>query len=111
MKETISFPVQAGTLQSTIDWKRVINFFCNGIAHSKKSPYICNAYHMNQATVSPTTAVGIFYALAENYNNSSVPCGALMRPQPDSGGKQRGAELFSYLVIINTNVSFNCLPK
>ena len=24
MKETISFPVQAGTLQSTIDWKRVI---------------------------------------------------------------------------------------
>lgn len=24
MKETISFPAQAGTLQSTIDWKRVI---------------------------------------------------------------------------------------
>ncbi|MBQ7941126.1 MAG: hypothetical protein IJ328_01795 [Muribaculaceae bacterium] len=76
----------------------------------QKSPYICNAYHLNQATASPTKAVGIFYALAEN-NISSVPCGALMRPQPDSGGKQRGAELFSYPVIINTNVSFKCLPK
>lgn len=71
----------------------------------KKTPYICSAYHMNQATVSPTTAVGIFCVLAENYN-SSVPCGALMRPQPDSGGKQRGTELFSSPVINKFNVSF-----
>lgn len=110
MKETISFPAQAGTLQSTIDWKRVINFFCNGIAHSKKSPYICNAYHMNQASVSPTTAVGIFYVVAED-NNSSVPCGVLMHPQPDSGGKQRGTELFPSPEINKFIVSFNCLPK
>ena len=76
----------------------------------RKSPYICNAYHMNQASVSPTIAVGIFYVKAE-YNNSSVPCGVLMHPQPDSGGKQRGAELFSFPVVNNINVSFKCLPK
>ena len=77
----------------------------------RKSPYICNVYHMNQATVSPTTAVGIFYVKV-GYNSSSVPCGVLMRPQPDSGGRQRGTELFSFPEINNNiNVSFKCLPK
>lgn len=71
----------------------------------KNNPYLCNAYHSIQANVSPTTAVGIFCAVAEN-NNSSVPCGALMRPQPVLGGKQRGAELFSSPGIYNSIVSF-----
>jgi hypothetical protein len=30
------------------------------------------------------------------YRISSVPCGVLMHPQPVSGGKQRGAELFLF---------------
>ncbi len=44
---------------------------------------------------------------------SSVPCGVLMHPQPVSGGKQRGAELFCFLsvIIINFIIHFNCLPK
>ena len=61
----------------------------------KNNPYLCNAFHMIQATVSPTKAVGIFYVLGSDYI-SSVPCGALMRPLPVSGGMQRGAELSSF---------------
>ena len=33
--------------------------------------------------------------LCPNKIQSSVPCGTLMRPQPATGGVQRGAELFS----------------
>ena len=72
----------------------------------KNNPYLCNVFQLSQASVSPTTAVGIFYVKAENLNNSSVPCGALMRPLPDLGGRQRGAELFSSPVINKYNVSF-----
>lgn len=61
----------------------------------KKKSYLCSAYHMKQATVSPTNAFGIFYAFGSDYI-SSVPCGTLMRPQPVSGGKQWGAELSSF---------------
>lgn len=71
----------------------------------KNNPYICIVFQLSQANVSPTTAVGIFCAVAEN-NNSSVPCGALMRPLPDLGGRQRGAELFSSPGIYNSIVSF-----
>lgn len=63
-----------------------------------------------QASVSPTTAVGIFYAVAEN-NNSSVPCGALMRPLPALGVRQWGAELFSSPVINKYIVSFQSRTK
>lgn len=76
----------------------------------KNNPYLCNDFQLIQANVSPTTAVGIFYVKAENYNNSSVPCGALMRPLPVSGGSQRGAELFSSPVI-NILFHFKRLPK
>ena len=76
----------------------------------KNNPYLCNVFQLSQASVSPTTAVGIFYVKAET-NNSSVPCGTLMRPQPVSGGKQWGAELFSSPVINKYIVSFKCLPK
>ena len=76
----------------------------------KKSPYICNVVQLMQASVSPTTAVGIFYAKSENHN-SSVPCGVLMHPLPALGVRQRGAELFPFPVINNINVSFKSRTK
>lgn len=75
----------------------------------KKSAYLCGVYHLNQATVSPSApAAGLFYGRGLCHTHSSVPCGALMRPQPDSGGRQRGAELFLFPSpnIISTIVSF-----
>ena len=61
----------------------------------KKNHHLCNVYHLNQARrLANSFAAGIFYAHSRTY--SSVPCGALMRPQPDSGGRQRGAELFLF---------------
>ena len=65
----------------------------------KNNPHLCNAYHIEQADSSANIAVGIFYAYGLSY--SSVPCGALMRPQPVQGGKQRGAELFLFPSRIN----------
>nr|DAE03447.1 MAG TPA: hypothetical protein [Siphoviridae sp. ctTXt1] len=47
---------------------------------------------MVQASRLAIIAAGIFYVHSIKY--SSVPCGALMRPLPESGGRQRGAELF-----------------
>ena len=76
----------------------------------KKKSYLCSAYHSIQATVSPTKAVGIFYAFGSD-SISSVPCGALMRPQPVSGGMQRGAELSSFPELNNYMFHFNCIPK
>ena len=60
----------------------------------KKNHHLCSAYHLIQARRLAIVAAGIFYAYQFTY--SSVPCGALMRPQPVSGGKQRGAELFLF---------------
>ena len=73
--------------------------------------HICNAYHLRQARRLAIFAAGIFCAFGFRY--SSVPCGALMRPQPVSGGKQRGAELFLFpsRLIIKLLFHLNCLPK
>ena len=60
----------------------------------KKNHHLCNDFHLNQARRLANVAAGIFYAHGITY--SSVPCGALMRPLPDSGGSQRGAELFLF---------------
>lgn len=60
----------------------------------RKNRHLCSAYHLIQARRLAIVAAGIFYAYQFTY--SSVPCGALMRPQPVSGGKQRGAELFLF---------------
>lgn len=60
----------------------------------KKNPHLCNAFHLIQARRLANIAAGIFYAHGITY--SSVPCGALMRPLPESGGMQRGAELFLF---------------
>lgn len=76
---------------------------------------ICHVYHLNQAIESPSAkAVSLFCGHGLCHIYSSVPCGALMRPQPDSGGRQRGAELFSCPPILNDSnhsIHFNCLPK
>nr|DAY43983.1 MAG TPA: hypothetical protein [Caudoviricetes sp.] len=70
------------------------------ICRFKKNLHLCSDYHLKQARRLAIFAAGIFYAHSISY--SSVPCGALMRPQPVSGGSQRGAELFCSLpVIIN----------
>nr|DAY88795.1 MAG TPA: hypothetical protein [Caudoviricetes sp.] len=60
---------------------------------SKNNTHLCNAQHFDIGEKARYNfAAGIFYAHSLSY--SSVPCGALMRPQPISGVEQRGAELF-----------------
>ena len=76
---------------------RNISFFARSLAFLEKNPHLCNAHHLNQATTFANFAVGIFYVHRLIY--SSVPCGALMRPQPVSGARQRGAELFYSLPV------------
>ena len=76
--------------------KQVINLIFSGdaIAHVKKNADICSVFHLKQATVSPTADSRHFLCSGNRHTTSSVPCGALMRPLPVSGGRQRGAELF-----------------
>ena len=62
---------------------------------SKENNHLCNVLLLIRAgRLANNFAAGIFYAFGQTY--SSVPCGALMRPLPESGGEQRGAELFLY---------------
>jgi len=79
---------------SHIVGRTVSNFLPQKFACLKKNTVLCTAYHLNQATRFANLPLAFFVPLRFQY--SSVPCGALMRPQPDSGGKQRGAELFLY---------------
>ena len=63
----------------------------------KNSSYLqCLAFDTGDEC-SPTLPLAFFYAHRLIY--SSVPCGALMRPQPVSGARQRGAELFYSLPV------------
>ena len=74
------------------------------VAHLAPSADICSAYHSIQATVSPSaSAVGLFCGHGSRHTLSSVPRGALMRPQPVSGGEQRGAELFPFPTYIQVS--------
>ena len=69
--------------------------------------YLCSDFHTIQAAVSPTAhAVGLFCASGSSDNIGSVPCGALMRPLPVSGGSQRGAEPF-YVLAHGFNIMFH----
>lgn len=81
------------------------------IALYKSLAIFAMLYILRQATESPTNAVGIFYVMVEYINNSSVPCGTLMRPLPVLGVEQWGAELFSSPVINKYNVSFQSSTK
>ncbi len=71
----------------------------------KNNPYLCIVFHFKSGERVANKRRWHFLCHGENYR-SSVPCGALMRPLPDLGGRQRGAELFSYPVINNHIVSF-----
>ena len=72
------------------------NFFQKGVARIGNNYDICNVFHLNQATESPTaSAAGIYFARVIRDIISSVPCGALMRPLPDSRWKTTGSGTFS----------------
>ena len=68
--------------------------FPSKVCRLKKNHHLCSVHHLIQARRLANIAAGIFYVHSVRY--SSVPCGALMRPQPESGGEQRGAELFLF---------------
>ncbi|MCM1391051.1 MAG: hypothetical protein NC216_12020 [Bacteroides sp.] len=57
---------------------------------------ICSVFHLNQATESPTAESRHFLCLGVRHIHSSVPCGALMRPLPDSRWKTTGSGTFSF---------------
>ena len=78
-----------------LGFKNLSNSF---LVYFKYVSYICSAVHLIRARRLAIFAAGIFYAYGFRY--SSVPCGALMRPQPVSGGEQRGAELFCFLPVL-----------
>ena len=85
--------------------RRILHkLFNKSYCGTKNSAYLCSVHHLIQARRLAKFAAGIFYVL--DYSYSSVPCGALMRPQPVSGGEQRGAELFSYPIETNPVYSF-----
>lgn len=83
--------------QSALDlWlKKISSKFCS----LKKKAHLCSDFHLKQASRLAVIDAGIFYVWHFEY--SSVPCGALMRPLPVSGGSQRGAELFYFLPVFN----------
>ena len=72
----------------------------------KNNPHLCNVVHLKQAENTADFTVGIFCVHGLQYTYSSVPCGALMRPLPVSGVRQRGAELFLFLPIL-INILFH----
>ena len=72
----------------------------------KNNPHLCSVVHLKQAENTADFTVGIFCVHGLPYTYSSVPCGALMRPLPVSGVRQRGAELFLFLPIL-INILFH----
>ena len=72
------------------------------VCRLKKNVHLCNVVHLIQARRLAIFAAGIFYAY--QYTYSSVPCGALMRPLPESGVRQRGAELFCSFPVFNQHI-------
>lgn len=69
----------------------------------KKNAHLCSDFHLNQATRFANRLPLAFF-MPIGYLYSSVPCGALMRPLPDSGGSQRGAELFLFPLRNNQSI-------
>ena len=81
------------------------------ICRFKKKYHLCNTYHSTQARRLAILTAGIFYAHSISY--SSVPCGALMRPQPVSQVVSNGERNFFCLLPLLFNILFhlNYLPK
>ena len=85
---------------------RSVSFFARSLAFLEKNPHLCNALHLIRARrLANSYAASIFCACRSIY--SSVPCGALMRPLPVSGGSQRGAELFLFPLRLSINILFH----
>ena len=85
-------------------------FLCFLLLFSKRTPIFALSSIRYRRRVFANFTVGIFYVHRLIY--SSVPCGALMRPQPVSGARQRGAELFlSPLRVYILFIHFNALQK
>ena len=109
MKATTIAVPQTGTPSATMADLRAavrksITFMAKSVASIESSAYICTVHHSIQATVSPSaSAVGLFCGHGSRHTLSSVPRGALMRPQPVSGGEQRGAELFPFPTYIQVS--------
>ncbi|MBR8719927.1 hypothetical protein IX307_001187 [Bacteroides pyogenes] len=55
----------------------------------KNNPHLCSALHSNRASRLAIITAGIFYAFILRYW-FRPPCGALMRPLPDSGCNATG---------------------
>nr|DAF90148.1 MAG TPA: hypothetical protein [Siphoviridae sp. ctWlk2] len=71
--------------------------FCFFFCYFKTKTYICDVVHLNQARWLAIFMLRAFFMpCGLPYRISSVPCGVLMDPLPDSGVRQRGAELFLF---------------
>lgn len=70
--------------------------FCKSACKFRFSEYLCNAFHFNRGgSVAHIHAGGIFYAFGKSYKFRPVRC--VNAPAASiQGGKQRGAELFSF---------------
>ena len=73
---------------------------------SKKYLIFATTSIWNRRRGSPTKPLAFFMPIGWCYI-SSVPCGALMRPLPVSGGSQRGAELFLFPLRLSINILFH----
>ena len=106
-QKTIGLPAMATIVSAAQEWLERDNRICSAIMEErvsyflpqkfaclKKNTVLCTAFHLMWATRFANLPLAFFVPLRFLY--SSVPCGALMRPLPTSGGKQRGAELFLY---------------
>ena len=74
-------------------------FLCFLLLFSKRTPIFALSSIRYRRRVFANFTVGIFYAYRLILYKFRPPCGALMRPQPVSGARQRGAELFYSLPV------------
>ena len=114
MKQTISlkapgraFNLPTVSISGATVRRGLPKFFQKGVARIGNNYDICNAFHLKQATESPTAfAAGNFFASVISDIISSVPCGALMRPLPVSRWNATGSGTFSVSGVKYHIVSF-----
>lgn len=74
------------------------------VCRFKKNVHICSDLHLNRASRLAIIAAGIFYAFNLRYW-FRPPCGALMRPLPDSGCRSTGKRnLYCSLPVFNQHI-------
>ena len=99
--KTLSIPAAPQSCKRGLRWRRTTQgeFFSENFRPAACSydfySYLCNALHLNKATVSPSaSAAGLFCGRDSRHTHSSVPCGALMRPLPCSRCNATGSGTF-----------------